>query len=115
MSCNVDQFTFHISLQNIKFTIFILLSHNDFDSADPSSMQDLCHIRLSYMTLISQSSCSCQIFLKSALKGIIIKETLSFNFLFSGLISADLLSTSGPQMHVGSFPEQWLIIEPIPL
>ena len=29
-----------------KFTIFVHLStHDNFDSADPSSMQDACHIR----------------------------------------------------------------------
>jgi len=35
--CHVDQFTLHISLPSLKFTS---LFHDDFDSADPSSMQD---------------------------------------------------------------------------
>ena len=29
-SCHIDQFTFHISLPNLKFTIFIHLNYNQF-------------------------------------------------------------------------------------
>ena len=44
-SCHVAQLTFHFSLPSLKFTIFIqCTTHNDFDSADPSSAQDACHI-----------------------------------------------------------------------
>ena len=40
----VRQFTFHISLPRLKPSLFIYHSHDDFDSADPSSMQDACHL-----------------------------------------------------------------------
>ena len=40
-SCHVDQFTFHIWLPSLKFTYH---THDEFDSGDPSSMQDACHI-----------------------------------------------------------------------
>jgi len=40
-SCRVDQFTFNISLLSLKFTMII---HDDFDSADPTRMQDACHL-----------------------------------------------------------------------
>ena len=46
-ACHDDQFTFHISLSKLKFTIFILFtihSHDDFDIANASSMQVACHI-----------------------------------------------------------------------
>ena len=44
-SCHVDQFTFHISLPSLKFTIFIIYHiHDDFNSADPSILQDACQI-----------------------------------------------------------------------
>ena len=43
LSYHADQFTFYLSLPSLKFTIFIQLS-DDFDSADPSSTQDTCHI-----------------------------------------------------------------------
>ena len=43
---HVDAFTFHMSLLSLKFTIFtnLAIAHDDFDSADPSSIQDACHI-----------------------------------------------------------------------
>ena len=46
-SCLVDQFTFHISLLSTKIhNLYSLITthDDDFDSADPSSMQDACHI-----------------------------------------------------------------------
>jgi len=46
-SCHVDQFTFHISLPSlIKIHHFysLITTHDDFDSADPSRMQDACHL-----------------------------------------------------------------------
>ena len=42
-SCHVYQFTFHILLPSLRFTKFIH-THDDFDSADPSTMQETCHI-----------------------------------------------------------------------
>lgn len=45
-SCHVAQFTFHISLPSLTFTIFIhCTTHNDFDSAVPNSIPDACHIK----------------------------------------------------------------------
>ena len=46
-SCHVDQFTFHISLPSlIKIHHFysLITTHDDCDSADPSRMQDACHL-----------------------------------------------------------------------
>lgn len=44
--CHIDKFTFQLSLASLKFTIFIQLSQltDDFDGADPSSVQYACHI-----------------------------------------------------------------------
>ena len=40
-SYHVDQFTFHIN-----YRASLITTHDDFDSADPSSMQDACHMNL---------------------------------------------------------------------
>ncbi len=43
-SCHVEWFFYYLS-PSLKFTIFIILyTFDDFDIADPSSMQDACHI-----------------------------------------------------------------------
>ena len=58
-SCHVNQFIFHILLRSLKYAIsFIYHTHDEFDSADPSSKNAG---RLSHLNLVkwlSVSSCS---------------------------------------------------------
>ena len=42
-ACDIMNRSFLISSTSLKFTTFLHLKHDDFDIADPHSMQDACH------------------------------------------------------------------------